>query len=82
MNLMLSKVVLQKVVEDRKFLEEGIDYAVTSKISAINFIRFWSILLNPTKNSCMVSVQSSLMHHLGLLVGRKASSSSTSARTI
>jgi len=26
--------MLQKVVEERKFLEEGIDYAVTSKISA------------------------------------------------
>ena len=35
----ISLVVLQKVVEDRKPLEEGIDYAATSKISAMNFTR-------------------------------------------
>ena len=35
----LKRVVLQKVFEDRKLLGEGIDYAATLKISAMNFIR-------------------------------------------
>ena len=34
-----TPVVLQKFVEDRKLLGEGIDYAATPKISAMNFIR-------------------------------------------
>lgn len=36
----MTTVVLQKVVEDRKLLEEGIDYAATPKISAMNFTCF------------------------------------------
>lgn len=32
-------VVLQKFVEDKKLLEEGIDYAATPKMSAMNFTR-------------------------------------------
>jgi hypothetical protein len=32
-------VVLQKVIEDRKLLGKGIGYALTPKISAMNFTR-------------------------------------------
>ena len=36
-SLLCTTAVLQKVVEDRKILEEGIGYAATPKISAMNF---------------------------------------------
>ncbi len=35
----IARVVLQKVVEDRKLLGKGIGYAATPKISAMNFTR-------------------------------------------
>ena len=56
----LAPVVLQKVVEDRKSLLQGIDYAATPKISAMNFIRsliapFPTFLTCPFFNICIVS---------------------------
>ncbi|MBV8883865.1 MAG: family 16 glycosylhydrolase [Chroococcidiopsidaceae cyanobacterium CP_BM_RX_35] len=42
----MTKVVLQKVVEDEKLLEEGTNYAATPKISAMNLIRSLTALFS------------------------------------
>ena len=55
-----NTVVLQKRVSDRKLLEEGIGYAATPKISAMNFTRFLTAPFStfftcPFFNMCIVS---------------------------
>lgn len=56
----ILRVVLQKVVEDEKLLEEGTNYAATPKISAMNLIRsltapFPTFLTCPFFNICIIS---------------------------
>jgi len=56
----MRRVVLQKFVEDRELLEEGIDYAATPKISAMNFTRsltapFSTFLICPFFIICIIS---------------------------
>jgi len=56
----MHRVVLQKLVEDRKLLEKGIDYVATPKISAMNFTRsltalFPTFSICPFFNRCIIS---------------------------